>query len=114
MGNKYGYNGKMGGGAGGMQNLMKQAQQMQQKLIEAQQQLAELEVVGSASGGMVNVTCNGKKEILAVSIKPEAVDPDDVEMLEDLVLAAINDAYSKAKVEEDKLMAPFAAMKGLM
>ena len=113
MGNKYGYNGKMGGG-NNMQNLMKQAQQMQQKLIEAQQQLEELEVTGSASGGMVSVTCNGKKEILAVSIKPEAVDPDDVEMLEDLVLAAINDAYSKAKTEEDRLMAPFAAMKGLM
>ncbi len=114
MGNKYGYNGKMGGGAGGMQNLMKQAQQMQQKLIEAQQQLEDLQVTGSASGGMVSVTCNGKKEILAVSIKPEAVDPDDVEMLEDLVLAAINDAYGKAKAEEDRLMAPFAAMKGLM
>ena len=114
MGNKYGYNGKMGGGAGGMQNLMKQAQQMQQKLMEAQQQLEELEVVGTASGGLVSVTCNGKKEILAVSIKPEAVDPDDVEMLEDLVLAAINDAYGKAKVEEERLMAPFAAMKGLM
>lgn len=113
MGNKYGYNGKMGGG-NNMQSLMKQAQQMQQKLIEAQQQLEELEVTGSASGGMVSVTCNGKKEILAVSIKPEAVDPDDVEMLEDLVLAAINDAYSKAKTEEDRLMAPFAAMKGLM
>jgi DNA-binding YbaB/EbfC family protein len=113
MGNKYGYNGKMGGG-NNMQSLMKQAQQMQQKLIEAQQQLEELEVTGTASGGMVSITCNGKKEILAVSIKPEAVDPDDVEMLEDLVLAAINDAYGKAKAEEDRLMAPFAAMKGLM
>jgi len=113
MGNKYGYNGKMGGG-NSMQSLMKQAQQMQQKLIEAQQQLEELQVTGTASGGMVSITCNGKKEILAVSIKPEVVDADDVEMLEDLVLAAINDAYSKAKAEEDRLMAPFAAMKGLM
>jgi DNA-binding YbaB/EbfC family protein len=113
MGNKYGYNGKMGGG-NNMQSLMKQAQQMQQKLIEAQQELEELQVTGTASGGMVSITCNGKKEILAVSIKPEAVDPDDVEMLEDLVLAAINDAYGKAKAEEDRLMAPFAAMKGLM
>ena len=114
MGNKYGYNGKMGGGAGGMQNLMKQAQQMQQKLMEAQQQLEELQVTGTASGGLVSVTCNGKKEILAISIKPEVVDADDVEMLEDLILAAINDAYGKAKAEEDVLMAPFAAMKGLM
>lgn len=115
MGNKYGYNGAGGGfGGGGMQNLMKQAQQMQQKLQEAQQQLEELEVIGSASGDMVRVTVNGKKNISAINIKPEACDPDDVEMLEDLVMAAINDAYSKAQAEEDRLMAPFAAMKGLL
>lgn len=115
MGNKYGYNGAGGGmkGGGGMQNLMKQAQQMQQKLIEAQAELAEKVVEGSASGGLVSVTCNCKKEIQAVHIKPEAVDPDDVEMLEDLVLAAINDAYGKAQAEEERLMAPFAAMKGM-
>ena len=94
MGNKYGYNGAGGGfgGGGGMQNLMKQAQQMQQKLQEAQQQLEELEVTGSASGDMVRVTVNGKKTVLSINIKPEACDPDDVEMLEDLVMAAINDA----------------------
>ena len=110
MGNKYGYNGAGGGfGGGGMQNLMKQAQQMQQKLQEAQQQLEELEVTGSAS-----VTVNGKKTVLSINIKPEACDPDDVEMLEDLVMAAINDAYTKAQAEEDRLMAPFAAMKGLL
>ncbi len=115
MGNKYGYNGAGGGyGGGGMQNLMKQAQQMQQKLQEAQQQLEELEVTGSAGGGLVTVTCNGKKTVLGVRVKPEACDPDDVEMLEDLVLAAINDAYSKAQQEEDRIMAPFAAMKGLL
>ena len=121
MGNKYGYNGAGGGshggggfGGGNMQSLMKQAQQMQQKLQEAQQQLEELEVTGAASGGLVEVTCNGKKSILSVSVKPEACDPDDVEMLEDLILAAINDAYAKAQAEEDKLMAPFAAMKGLL
>ena len=121
MGNKYGYNGAGGGygggggfGGGNMQNLMKQAQQMQQKLAEAQQQLEELEVTGMASGGLVEVTCNGKKSILAIHVKPEACDPDDHEMLEDLILAAINDAYSKAQAEEDKLMAPFAAMKGLL
>ena len=106
-------NGLFGGG-GGMQNLMKQAQQMQQKLQEAQQQLEELEVTGSASGDMVRVTVNGKKTVLSINIKPEACDPDDVEMLEDLVMAAINDAYTKAQAEEDRLMAPFAAMKGLL
>ena len=115
MGNKYGYNGAGGGfGGGGMQNLMKQAQQMQQKLQEAQQQLEELEVTGSASGDMVRVTVNGKKTVLSINIKPEACDPDDVELLEDLVMAAINDANTKAQAEEDRLMAPFAAMKGLL
>ena len=118
MGNKYGYNGAGGShggyGGGGMKNLMKQAQQMQQKLQEAQQELEELTVVGSASGGLVEVTANGKKVILSVVVKPEACDPDDVEMLEDLILAAINDAYQKAQAEEDRLMAPFGAMKGLM
>lgn len=116
MGNKYGYNGSGGGfgGGGGMQNLMKQAQQMQQKLAEAQQQLEELEITGSASGDMVQVTVNGKKNVLAVKIKPEACDPDDVEMLEDLVMAGIADAYSKAEAEEERIMAPFAAMKGLL
>ena len=119
MGNKYGYNGAGGGhgggfGGGNMQSLMKQAQQMQQKLQEAQQQLEELQVTGAASGGLVEVTCNGKRNILSVNVKPEACDPDDHEMLEDLILAAINDAYSKAQAEEDKLMAPFAAMKGLL
>lgn len=116
MGNKYGYNGAGGGGfgGGGMQNLMKQAQQMQQKLAEAQQQLEELEVVGSASGDLVKVTVNGKKNILGISINPNACDPDDVEMLEDLIMAGINDAYAKAQAEEDRIMAPFAAMKGLL
>lgn len=116
MGNKYGYNGAGGGGfgGGGMQNLMKQAQQMQQKLAEAQQQLEELEITGSASGDMVQVTVNGKKDVLAVKIKPEACDPDDVEMLEDLIMAGIADAYSKAEAEESRIMAPFAAMKGLL
>lgn len=120
MGNKYGYNGAGGGskgggfGGGNMQSLMKQAQQMQQKLQEAQAELEEMEIVGSASGGLVEATVTGKKTVLSVKIKPEACDPDDVEMLEDLVLAAINDAYQKAQAKEDEIMAPFAAMKGLM
>ncbi len=119
MGNKYGYNPGGGGGKGGfggggnMQNLMKQAQQMQAKLQEAQEQLEELQVTGSAGGGMVEVVVNGKKTVLSVKVKSEICDPDDVEMLEDMILAAINDAYQKAQAEEDRLMAPFAAMKGL-
>ncbi len=119
MGNKYGYNpggGSKGGfgGGGNMQNLMKQAQQMQQKLAEAQAELEELQVTGSAGGGMVEVVANGKKTILSIKINPQICDPDDVEMLEDMVLGAINDAYQKAQAEEDRLMAPFASMKGLL
>lgn len=120
MGNKYGYNpggGNRGGsgfgGGNNMQSLMKQAQQMQQKMLEAQNSLEELQVTGSAGGGMVQVVCNGKKTVLSVSIKPEICDPDDAEMLEDMILAAINDAYQKAQAEEDRIMAPFAQMKGL-
>ncbi len=113
MGNKYGYNGA-GGNGGGMQNLMKQAQQMQQKLLEAQQSLEEKMVTGTAGGGLVTVECNCKKVINSVHVSPNACDPDDVEMLEDLVLAAINDAYAQATAEEEKVMAPFSAMKGLM
>lgn len=122
MGNKYGYNGGGGGksggfggfGGGNMQSLMKQAQQMQQKLQEAQAELNEMQITGSAGGGLVEATVTGKKAVLSVKIKPEACDPDDVEMLEDLVLAAINDACQKAQAKEDELMAPFAAMKGLI
>lgn len=119
MGNKYGYNGagggsKGGGGYGNMQSLMKQAQQMQQKLQEAQEELENMQFTGSAGGGLVAVTVSGKKTVLGIKIKPEACDPDDIEMLEDLILAATNDAYQKAQEKEDEVMAPFAAMKGML
>ncbi len=117
-GNKYGYSGGQptapkGFGGGNMQSIMQQAQQMQTKMQQAQEELEALEVQGSASG-MVNVTCNGKKVISSIQINPQAVDPDDVEMLEDLVLAAINDAYAKAEEKENAIMAPFAAFKGMI
>ena len=95
-----------GGYGGNMQQIMKQAQMMQKKLTEAQAQLAEEEVVGSAGGGMGEVTLKGNKTPVAVAIKPEAVDPDDVEMLEDLVLAALNDAMEKADSKSQELMGP--------
>lgn len=87
-----------------MQALMKQAQQMQEQLKKAQDELKESEFIGSAGGGMVNVTVSGAKEVLAVSIKPEAVDPDDIEMLEDLITAAVNDALNKVSEKERELM----------
>ncbi len=76
-------------------NLMKQAQQMQAKMAEMQEKLAAMELSGAAGGGMVNATVNGKGEVKRVKIDKSIVDPNDVEMLEDLVVAAINDARSK-------------------
>jgi len=75
------------------QQLMKQAQQMQERM---QKQMAELKVEGNAGGGMVTVTMNGAKQVLSLKLDPEAVSKDDVEMLQDLILAAINDAQRKA------------------
>lgn len=90
-----GFPGGMPGGMN-MQSMMKQAQAMQQKMQRIQEELAEKEVTATAGGGVVTVTANGKKEILRVEIKPEAVDPDDVEMLEDLIVAAVNEAMRMA------------------
>ncbi len=78
-------------------NLMKQAQQMQAKMAEMQEKMAETEVTGGAGGGMVSVTMNGKFDLKTIKIDPSLVDPAEVEMLEDLILAAFNDA--KVKVE---------------
>ncbi|MBM3487483.1 MAG: YbaB/EbfC family nucleoid-associated protein [Alphaproteobacteria bacterium] len=77
--------------------LMKQAQQMQAKMEEMQAKLAAIEMTGSAGGGMVSVTVNGKGEVRRVKIDPAIVDRNDVEMLEDLLLAAFNDAKAKAE-----------------
>lgn len=103
-----------GFGGGNMQQLMKQAQAMQRKLQEAQQELAESEVTGSAAGGMVEVTITGDKTPVSVSIKPEAVDPDDVEMLEDMVLAALNDAMKQADDLSKELLGPMGNAGGLL
>lgn len=102
-----------GGFGGNMQNLMKQAQMMQQKLAEAQQELENAVVTGNAGGGMVTVTMNGKKAVTAVKIKKEAVDPDDVEMLEDLILAALADASKQADELSEEKMKPFGGAGGL-
>lgn len=107
-----GFRGGYGGGFGGgnMQNLMKQAQKMQQEMAKAQEELENAEVTGSAAGGLVEVRVNGKNEFLGISIKPEAVDPDDVEMLEDLITAAMNDAKAKADELSKNNMGAFGAM----
>jgi DNA-binding YbaB/EbfC family protein len=81
----------------GMGNMMKQAQQLQSKMMRLQEELAEKTVESSSGGGMVKVTANGRQQILSIQIEKEVVDPDDVEMLQDLVLAAVNDALAKAQ-----------------
>ena len=108
------YGGGFGGGMGNMQALLKQAQQMQQKMQEAQEELAETEVTGDAGGGLVEVTMTCKKEVVAVSIKPEAVDLDDLEMLEDLIIVAIKDASAKADEMSAQKMGPMGGLGGLM
>ena len=88
-----------GGFPGGMnmQNMMRQAQQMQLKMQKMQEELEQREVTAQAGGGVVSVTVTGKKVVKSITIKPEAVDPDDVEMLEDLVCAAVNEALNQAE-----------------
>jgi len=81
----------------GMGNMMKQAQQLQSKMMRLQEELAEKTVESSSGGGMVKVVANGRQQITSIQIESEVVDPDDVEMLQDLVLAAINDALAKAQ-----------------
>jgi hypothetical protein len=81
----------------GMANMMKQAQKLQAKMLKLQEELAEKTVESSSGGGMVKVIANGRQQIVSIQIENEVVDPDDVEMLQDLVLAAVNDALSKAQ-----------------
>lgn len=81
----------------GMGNMMKQAQKLQSKMLKMQEELAEKTVDTSAGGGMVTVVANGRQQIVSITIDKEVVDPDDVEMLQDLVLAAVNDALSKSQ-----------------
>ena len=85
-----------GGMPGNMNNLMKQAQRMQRQMEETTKELESKEYTASSGGGAVSVTVNGKKEVLSVTIKPEAVDPEDVEMLQDMVVAAVNEALRAA------------------
>ena len=80
-----------------MGNMLKKAQELQEKMAKLQEELGEKTVEASSGGGMVAVVANGKQEIVSIKIDPEVVDANDVEMLEDLVLAAINDALSQAK-----------------
>ncbi|SPD76078.1 conserved hypothetical protein [uncultured Desulfobacterium sp.] len=80
-----------------MGNIMKQAQQLQARMAKVQEELSEKTVEATAGGGMVAVVANGRQEIISIRIEKEVIDPDDPEMLQDLVLAAVNDALTRAK-----------------
>lgn len=106
-----GFKGGMGGG--NMQNLMKQAQKMQEQLAETEKLLDDWEIVGTSGGEAVVVYMNAKKIIDGIELDPKVVDPEDVEMLEDLIMAAILDGYKKADEVYKEKMAPFGGMGGV-
>ena len=92
-----------GGMPGNMNNLMKQAQRMQRQMEETAKELEEKEYTAAAGGGAVTVTVSGRKEVTSVKLSEEVVDPDDIEMLEDLIVAAVNEAFRQ--MEEDSASA---------
>jgi nucleoid-associated protein EbfC len=100
------------GGQPDMAQLLKQAQQMQQQLVTAQQELAQAEVTGTAGGGLVTATMSGDGELTALAIAPAAVDPEDLETLQDLVVAAVRDAKRAADQLAADRMGPLAGGLG--
>ena len=113
MAKRGGFPGGMGM-PGNMNNLMTQAQKMQKQMEENQKALEEKEFTAAAGGGAVEVTISGKKEVTKVKISEDAVDPDDVEMLEDLIMAATNEALRKVEDEAAKAMGKLAGGLGSM
>lgn len=107
-----GYRGGFGGFGGGnqMQNLMKQAQKMQEEMQKAQAELEEAEVEGSAGGGLVKVVMSAKKVVKSINISEGAVDTEDLTMLEDLIIAALNDGYAKAEELYNEKMGAFGGL----
>lgn len=104
MAKGFGSRGIPGMGGGMNMNMIKQAQKMQQDMMRLQQELQEKEYQAAAGGGVVSATVNGKHELKALVIDPEAVDPDDVEMLQDLVVAAVNEAMRAASADAASAM----------
>ena len=100
---------------GGMNQaaMIKQAQKMQQEMLRMQEEMESKTYSATSGGGMVTATVNGKHELLNIEIKPEAVDPDDIEMLEDLIMAALNNAYEKAEEMHEEKMGAFGGAGGL-
>lgn len=105
--------GGFGGGAN-MQQLMRQAQKMQQQMQEATEQLDNMEYEASSGGGMVNVKVSGKREVTSLTIDPQVIDPDDAEMLQDLVMAAVNEALRKGEENREATLGKMAPGMGGM
>jgi len=111
-----GFNSRGMGGFGGgmnMQAMMKQAQKMQENMLKAQEEIAQMETIGTAGGGMVSATVTGKRELKEVVIDPEAVDPEDVEMLQDMIVAAVNEALRAAESDSASTMQQLTGGLGL-
>lgn len=106
--------GYSGGMPGNMNNIMKQAQRMQKQMEEQQKEFETKEFTAAAGGGAVEVTVTGKREITSVKLSPDVVDPDDIEMLEDLVMAAVNEALRKVDEESTANMNKLAGGLGNM
>lgn len=100
-------------GGANMQQLARQAQKLQQQMAKAQEELDAREFEATSGGGMVTAKVNGKRELLALTIKPEAVDPDDVEMLEDMVMAAVNEALRTAADTAEREMGKLTGGMGM-
>ena len=103
---------KGGFGGGNMQQLIRQAQKMQEDMQKAQEELAQKTVTATSGGGMVEVTMTGKKVLQSIKLKKEAVDPEDIEMLEDLITAAINEAMKKVDEMANASMGSMSGMLG--
>ena len=103
---KGGFRGGMGGGG----NMMKQAQKMQEEFLKMQQELENTEFTAAAGGGAVKATMVGTRSLKSIEISPDAVDPDDVEMLQDMIVAAVNEAISKADDATNKAMSKITPM----
>jgi DNA-binding YbaB/EbfC family protein len=102
-----------GGGLPNMQNMLKKAQQMQEDMQKAQAEIEGKTFEASSGGGVVTVTVSGKKQVLSIALKPEVVDPDDIEMLQDLITAAINEALGKVDEVTQSEMGKFTSGLGL-
>ena len=104
--------GGMGGG-GGMNQLLQQSQRMQRDMEKAQEEIAALTVEATAGGGAVKVVANGRHQIVELTIEPGVVDPEDVEMLQDLVLVAVNDALTQITTQSEERMAKVTGGRGM-